>query len=457
MSYGLRETLAEARANFSLLWPLALTQLAATAIAVTDILMMGWLGSDALAAGTLALHFFTILSVAIGGLLTVASPLMAHQVGAGMPDEAKRILVQALKIALAISAVLTVLAWNTRDVLILLGQPAELAASGSAYAKANALAFAPAMVVLLLRNYAATRGRPNLGLTVLIVGICANAVGNYGLMYGAFGLPELGLTGIGAATSLAFAVMTLVVVALVQSDRDLRLGLGNLPGRDHIGELLRLGWPICLTGSAQVGTFLAATLAIGGFGAAQIAGHAIALQSASVGFALMWGGAQASTVRVSWALGGGRQRATERAAWVGMANGMILAALLAGLVFFLRHQIVGLFLEVDRAANLATIAVALEIMVIAAAYQIINAPQLVGSAVLRGLKDTRVPMQIIITTYWLLGAALADILAFQLELQAAGIWLGLTAAVAVSGVIMTLRLFRMLPGTMARLGIQAVD
>ena len=71
--------------------PLALTQLATTALGITGVLIMSWSGATALAAGTLAVHFFTFFGVFVGGLLTAASPLMAHSFGAGAPERAKRI------------------------------------------------------------------------------------------------------------------------------------------------------------------------------------------------------------------------------------------------------------------------------------------------------------------------------------------------------------------------------
>ncbi len=451
MASNLSDIVAEAGANFTLLWPLALTQIATAAIGITDILMMGWLGPAPLAAGTLSVHFFTIISVMFGGLLTSASPLMAHRVGADRYDDAKRILGQSLKIAAALSVVLTFVVWHTPVILGWLGQPAALAQLGADFTHAMAVGFGPAIFMLLLRNYAAACGRPNLGLPVLFLGIVTNAFGNYVLMFGEFGFPTWGLMGAGAATSLSYFVMMFAIIFLIQRKRKLRLTRAAFIGLDHIGELLKLGIPISLMGLALVGTFLAATMAIGIFGTSQIAGHAIALQSANVGFALLWGGAQATTVRVGWAVGAGKQAATERAAWVGMGVGLIVSTLLATVVFFGRHEIVDLFLDIDSPDNQSTVTIALTIMMITAAYQLANGPQLVASSALRGLKDMRIPMLVILITYWIGGSSAAYLFAFVFELRAAGIWLGLTLAVAVSATIMTWRLRRMLPGAIERL------
>ncbi len=95
----------EATANLLLMIPLALTQLATTALGITNILIMGWSGSAALAAGTLSVHLFTFFSVFVGGLLTSASPLIAHSIGAGNPERAKRVAGEAINVALILAIV----------------------------------------------------------------------------------------------------------------------------------------------------------------------------------------------------------------------------------------------------------------------------------------------------------------------------------------------------------------
>ena len=85
--------------------PLALTQLATTALGITNILIMGWSGSAALAAGKLSVHLFTFFSVFVGGLLTSASPLIAHSIGAGNPERAKRVAGEAINVALILAIV----------------------------------------------------------------------------------------------------------------------------------------------------------------------------------------------------------------------------------------------------------------------------------------------------------------------------------------------------------------
>jgi MATE family multidrug resistance protein len=425
--------------------PLALTQLASAAIGITSILIMGWSGAAALAAGTLAVHFFTFFNVFTGGLLTAASPLMAHSIGAGETERAKKIAGQGIKVALFVAIIGTFITWNTGTFLLMMGQSEKLTDLAGPFAKANSLSFLPAILLLVLRNYAAAAGHPRLGLVTILIGILVNAVVGYGTMFGKFGFPELGLVGLGITSASVNFLMFLIIFSLVQGIPELRLGWRHLPGSEFVKPILRIGAPIGLSGLGTVGTFVAVTFVIAVMGSEQVVGHAIALQAANVGFAILWGGAQATTIRIGRATGARNQQATELAAWTGLLNGIAVSILLSAIFLVFRAEIVGLFLDENVLSNRDSIDAALAVMLAVGIYQLVNGPQLVATSALRGLRDTTVPFLISLSGYWLIGAVFAGALGFAAGLQAAGIWFGLSGAVCITGSILIYRLYRLLP------------
>lgn len=435
----------EAKQNLRLLGPLAITQLASTAMGITSVLYMGWSGTTALAAGTLALHFFVFFNVFSGGLLTAASPLLAHSFGAGAAERARQIAGQSIVLAAVVAAIGTLITWHTSEFLILMGQPQAVAESADAFAQANALSFLPASLVLVLRNYAAAAGHPRFGLIAILLGISVNAVAGYGLMFGAFGMPELGLLGLGLSVAGSNLLMFLVIFVMIQRLETLRLRLADLSVGAFTRQIIRLGWPMGLSGLGSVGTFVAATFLIATMGSTQVAAHAIALQAQNVGFALLWGGAQATTIRMGWATGAGLQRETETAAWTGVGTAVTTAVFLCVAIAAFREGIVGLFLDTSLPANAATIVAAATVMLAVAIYQLASGPMLVATSALRGLRDTKVPFMISLTGYWLFGGLFAAGLAFAAGLQAAGIWYGLFAGVLIAATTLFLRLRALLP------------
>jgi len=438
----------EAVQNLRLLGPLALTQLASTAIGITSVLYMGWSGAHALAAGTLALHFYVFFSVFSGGLLTAASPLMAHSFGAEASERAKQIAGQSIVLASIVALTGSLITWHTSDFLILLGQPASIAAQADAFAKANALAFLPASLLLVLRNYAAAAGHPRFGLIAILVGIAANAFVGYGLMFGRFGMPALGLLGLGMSVTGTNVLMFLTVFVMVQTHATLRIRFSHLGIGAFTRQIVRLGWPMGLSGLGSVGTFVAATFVIASMGSTQVAAHAIALQAQNVGFALLWGGAQATTIRMGWATGAGLQQETERAAWTGVGTAIATALLLSLGIAALREPIVGLFLDASVPANAVTITAAMAVMLAVAVYQLASGPMLVATSALRGLRDTKVPFMVSLSGYWLIGGSLAALLALGAGLEARGIWYGLCLGVLMAAAVLFARLRALLPRAM---------
>jgi len=247
----------------------------------------------------------------------------------------------------------------------------------------------------------------------------------------------------------ANVLMFLVVFAMVQRMDSLRIRLADLGVGPFTRQIVRLGWPMGLSGLGSVGTFVAATFVIATMGATQVAAHAIALQAQNFGFALLWGGAQATTIRMGWATGAGLQRETELAAWTGVGTAVCTAVLLCLIIAMFREPIIGLFLDSGVPANATTITAAAAVMLAVALYQLASGPMLVATSALRGLRDTRVPFLVSLTGYWLVGGTFAALLAHGAGLQARGIWYGLSLGVLMAAAALFLRLRALLPRALA--------
>ena len=80
-------------------------------------------------------------------------------------------------------------------------------------------------------------------------------------------------------------------------------------------------------------------------------------------------------------------------------------------------------------------------MFVAAAFQLVDAGQAVAAGSLRGLKDTRVPMQIAVLSYWAIGVSTAYGLAFWADWGAVGVWTGLASGLLAAAVLLNLRFY----------------
>jgi MATE family multidrug resistance protein len=439
--HGANAWLEEARELLKLAAPLVLTQLSQMAIMTTDVVMLGRLGKTELAAAALGntIFFFTWL-VGAGPTAAVA-PTIAHILGANPRDRAgvRNAVRMGFWAMLIISVPLIGLLLFTRPILLSLGQSPELATGAGKFTAALCWGLPFSLGYQVLRNFSTALSRPRASLYVMGTAIFFNAAGDYGLIFGHFGLPRLELvgSGISSACSYAFAFFAMaVVVKLMPALNKFRLFRRfHRPHWRHLSELFRLGMPIGLTMMFEAMLFNAATLIMGTFGTASVAAHQIALNVASVTFMVPLGVGMAATVRVGLAAGAGDGEALRRAGYTALLMGVGFMCIAALAFWIFPADIAGLYL-VHSAANADVIALAIVLLRIAGAFEIFDGLQVVGALSLRGLKDAHMPMWIAGLSYWLVGFPVCLWLAFGWHLKGPGIWMGLATGLFAAAVLM---------------------
>ena len=437
----------EIRALIILGLPLIATETSHMAMSLTDAVMMGWLGAEALAAGVLAMHFAGFVFLIGFGVTAAVAPMAAEAIGARRFKDVRRAVRQGLWAAIAIALPMMLLAWHAGSLLTLLGQDPAVAADSQRYLRAILWGFLPALCYVVLSLFLAAHSRPRPALVVALLAIVINAAGNYLLMFGHFGLPKLGLVGAGVSTAIVDVFLFLGLLGFVTWDRRLRryriLARIWRPDWQRFIELFRIGLPIAGALMAEMGLFFAATLLIGLFGTAQLAGHGIATESVALVYMIPYGLSQAATVRVGLAHGARSPQQVRLAAGTAMVCGASFGLLPAAAFWFLGPEIVGLFLDPARPENLAAAAFAVSFLQVAALFQFVDALQVVTMGALRGLKDTRVPMLLAIVGYWGLGFTSALVFALELGMEGRGAWIGFAVGVTAAAVMMQWR-FRVL-------------
>jgi len=435
----------EARATLSLSWPLVMTNLAQMAIMTTDLVMMGWLGPTAIAAGTLGTNLFFATFMFAMGLAAAAAPLAAQAMGRRhrSASEVRSAVSAALWLVTLYAVAAGIVLWNGAAILRTIGQEPHLADLAGEYLRALLWGVAPALWFLVIRSFLSAVERPRAALVVTIGAIVLNGVVNWILMFGNLGAPAMGVVGAGIASALSNLFMAGGLIVFVTAERRLRRFhlLSRLwpPDPRRLMEVIRVGVPIGVTMGLEGAVFNASAFIMGAFGEAALAAHAMALQLAAITFMVPLGISQAATVRVGLAAGRVDPEAIRRAGRIAYALGMGFMTV-AALVFLLMPQpIIGLFIDIDEPANQPVITMAATFLALAGVFQLADGAQVLGAGALRGLKDTRVPMVFAAIGYWGVGLPVGVALAFPLGVGAAGLWIGLAAGLAVVAVLMGVR------------------
>jgi hypothetical protein len=261
----------EAKATALLAAPMVLTNLAQSLIHATDVVLLGRVGPDALAAAALGVNLYVFCLIFGMGMMTAAAPMIARERGRRPHSvrDVRRTVRQAMWTAILLVLPMWVLLWNARDVLVLLGQDPALSADAQTFVRHLMWALLPAFLYLVLRNFLAALERPFWALVVALCAVVVNAAVNYCLIFGvpAIGLPALGLVGAGIGSSITVTLEFLLIALIVTRHR--RFRRYRLFGRfwradwARFREVWKLGFPIAITLTLEVGVFNAAVFLMG--------------------------------------------------------------------------------------------------------------------------------------------------------------------------------------------------
>ncbi len=431
------------KATFALGLPLVGAQLAQISINVTNTVMIGQLGAAQLAAAVLATQTFYVFWMFGSGFAYAVMPVAAAAHGNGDVRGVRRSVRMGLWVVILYSLLVMIPLWFTETILVHLGQEPAIAAEAGDYVRVLQWSMAPYLATFVLRSYLSALERPNVVLGITLLGAGLNALFNYILVFGHFGAPALGLTGSGIA-SVGTSIATFLLL-LAYTSRARGLEVFDIWRRFHapdwpaFREVLRLGWPIGATILAEVGLFTAASVMMGWIGTLELAAHGIALQLASISFMIPLGLASAATVRVGTAFGRHDAANLERAARISLIVAGVISCTAAMLFWVAPGLLIGLYLDMRQPNAQAVLQAAVPLLAVAAAFQIVDSLQVTASGILRGMKDTRIPMFIAVASYWLVGMPVAYGLAFVAGWKGVGVWWGLAGGLLVAAILMSAR------------------
>lgn len=430
----------ELRATLGLAGPLAAANLLQMLTYAIDVIFIARLGEQELAGSALAVSLFGLVLWALTGLTGAVAPLIAEEVGARPP--ALRPVRRAVRMAMWLAVIAGVGGMGLCLLLDLImqvsGQQPGIRVLANSYNNVIVYSMVPMLLAGVLRNFVSALGRPIFATAITGLGIFVNGIANYAFIFGELGAPELGLAGAAVATIITAFFTVAAYVAAIRFDRKLHRYhvFGRLwsPDWARFAQIVRIGTPIALTITAEAGIFGAAAFLMGRFGAAELAGHTVALQLAALAFQVPFGVGQAAAIRVGYFYGARDPAGAGRAGWVALGIGAGFMSLTAGAMVLMPEVLLRIYVDPDAAANAALVTFALQYLVLAAIFQLADGVQAVAAGALRGLQDTRVPMWIAIFSYWVPGIGMSVGLGFFTPLEGTGVWIGLATGLFCAAV-----------------------
>ena len=411
--------------------PIVVGQAGVIALAFADTIMVGHHSTEELAAASFVNNLFTLCIIFSTGFSYGLTPVVGELYGKGDRHRAGQALRSGLAantlVALLLTAIMTALYFFVDR----MGQPPQLLPLIRPYY----IVLLVSLVFVLLFNgfkqFADGITDTKTSMWILLGGNSLNVVGNYVLIYGKWGFPELGLTGAGLSTLLSRIVMVLVFAAIVLGSprfAPYRKGLLRAGfSRPLFRRLNALGWPVGLQMGMETASFNFSTIMVGWLGIAALASHQIMLTVSQVPFMTCDGRGAAVTVRVSNFRGQHDWTNVRRTTQAGFHLILGMAIVLTSIIFALRYEVGGWFTDSEEVAALIP-ALFIPFLV----YQLGDGLQINYANALRGMADVRPMMWIAFVAYFVVSLPIGYLCGFTFGWGLTGVWMafpfGLTSA-----------------------------
>lgn len=429
--------LAEVRPTLQLAIPLVLAELGWMSMAIVDTMMVGRLPNSAVAMGAVSLGsaIFMVLALFGEGLLLGLDTLVAQSFGAGKREDCHRSLVNGVYLSIALTPILSAPIWFMPHLLRAMHVDAALMRETIPYTNALTYGLLPLLLYFAVRRCLQAMNMVRPVAFALVTANIINALGNWILIYGKWGASAMGTVGSGWSTAIARVYMAAVLIGyLFWYDHKHRTELLKTPvdiDLKRIKQLIALGIPAAMQFTLESGVFATVTTLIAKLGPVPLATHQIALNTVAFTYMVPLGIASAAAVRVGQALG----RRDPHGAGVAGGTAITIGAAfmsVASVVLLVVPRWIARIYTVDE----VIIRSASTLLAAGAAFQLFDGIQSVATGALRGAGDTRTPMLCHFTAYWIIGLPLGAWLCFRRGWGALGLWVGLSLALILIGIVL---------------------
>ncbi|MEM1191265.1 MAG: MATE family efflux transporter [Pseudomonadota bacterium] len=436
----------EGRTLLHIAVPLTAAYIAEMGMVITDMIIVGRLGSKELAAVGLAGDLFWVFLLIGMGVVSIVGVLAAQSLGEGDAAKTAAAGEQGLIAATLTSLPIMLAVWFMGPVLSHAGQDPDVVRLVTDYSRVLTLAVFPAMWFVALRNFVTALARSAIIGWITLGALLLNLGLNYALVFGVGGLPPLGVVGAGIGTSVVNWIMFATLLRHVTRAPPFEAYRLQLPprrvDRRVLGELFGLGTPVALTQILNGAMFSAAAVLVGSIGAATLAAQQVIYAVLYIALSAASGFADAVRVRVAYFTGLGDLVTARLSVRLAVTLTALVTAVACLVLWFQPRLLVGAFLDPADTDKQGVLTIAISLSAAAGVFTLLDGVQMILANALRGLRDTRTPLWIALVGYWLVGLGSGVLLCFGLGYGAEGLWWGLAAGVFVCNLLLMLGLRR---------------
>ena len=416
--------------NFSLSFPIMISQLGHITVGVFDSLMIGKVSVSQLAAVSLATSIFSFILLFCIGLSYGITPLISSS------DRGKKYVSSILYNGMLVNVISSILLVSfvilTKHLLSYLGQDEEVLFHTYSYLDIICISLIPLILFQTFKQFIEGLGFTKPSMYISVISNVINVVLNAVLIFGLFGFPRLEIIGAAYATLISRVIMFLLILIYCLNNRRFSkfiLKTKFLVNLNHIKDIFRIGFASGLQYIFEVGAFSVATVMTGSIGAIHLAAHQIALNLASISYMIASGIGSASMISLSYYDGKRNFEDMRRSGFASFLLVFILMIVSALVFIIFRNYLPVLYVDDSSVINIAS-----TLLIIAGLFQISDGIQAVGLGILRGIRDIKKPTIVTFISYWIISIPLSYFLGIEYGYGVYGIWIGLSVGLTLAAI-----------------------
>jgi MATE family multidrug resistance protein len=420
--------------------PVVFSQVGHTLVQTSDSIIVGhFAGTISLAAVSLVNSIFVIGMVIGLGISYGITPLIAQHNGRKDFAECGRLLSNALLINIITGMFLFLfISVGAMQLIGHLDQTVAVVEQARPYLFTMGISLAPLMIFNTFKQFAEGLGFTFQAMVISIAGNFLNIVLGIIFVKGMFGIKPMGVVGVGYSTLIDRTCMAAVMGFYVCRSKNFKAYLKSFAMKNidklRCISILKIGAPVALQYVFEISAFSGAAILIGTIGPVPQAAHQIAINLAALTYMAASGVSAASAIK-SGNYFGAKQHRDLRLSAISNYHIVIVFMSMMAILFFLGNHL----LPWMYTSDISVIAIAAQLLIIAALFQLFDGTQVVGLGILRGMGDVNIPTIFTMIAYWIVGLPIGYLLGIHLKMGVTGVWYGLVMGLLTSSALLFIR------------------
>ncbi|RYY36934.1 MAG: MATE family efflux transporter [Sphingobacteriaceae bacterium] len=420
--------------------PVVISQVGHVAVHLSDSIVVGhFVGTVALAAVSLVGSLFIVPMLIGMGISYGLTPLISQENGRENYAECGRLLSNSFIINIIAGVVLFLLMYfGSVYVLDHLDQSPEVVALAKPFLVLLGFSIIPLLVFNTFKQFAEGLGFTKQAMQISIWGNVINICLGIIFVRGMFGIEPMGIKGVGYSTLIDRCLMAVAMSFYVFRSARFKQYLKGFAitqiDKVRSAKILKIGIPVALQSTFEISAFGGANILIGTISAVDQAAHQVAINMAAVTFMVAMGLSSAAAIK-SGNNFGAKNHQLHRLSALSSYHIVLAFMSITAVVFVVANQWLPWIITNDT----RVIAVASQLLLLAAVFQVFDGAQVVGLGILRGMGDVNIPTLITFIAYWIIGLPVGYFAGIYLGYGAIGVWVGLVFGLAAAAILLYIR------------------